>query len=121
AEATKDVKPSETTRPEAAVSRAQNGETPELDVSRSWTNDGLTAVLDQPAASAAPNPRPGPPAGLTPAMIMRLQAPSGNAAVAEWLQNQRPAQPAAALAPMASATTLAPPSKPEVAPAPRPE
>ena len=49
---------------------------------------------------------------------MRLQATSGNAAVAEWLQNQRPAQPASALAPMASAATLAPPSKPEVASAP---
>src|SRR3989442_9494159 len=89
AEATTDVlKAPETQRREASPTPAHEAASPEHEPSRALSNEGLMSVLDRPRAAGRPNLPP----ELTPALLMRLQAPSGNAAVAALLATRPPVQ-----------------------------
>src|SRR3989442_6319854 len=93
AEATTDVlKAPETQRREASPTPAHEAASPEHEPSRALSNERLMSVLDRPRAAGRPNLPP----ELTPALLMRLQATSGNAAVAALLADPEPG-PASAL------------------------
>src|SRR3989442_4378562 len=89
AEATTDVlKAPETQRREASPTPAHEAASPEHEPSRALSNEGLMSVLDRPRAAGRPNLPP----ELTPALLLRLQATSGNAAVAALLATRPPVQ-----------------------------
>src|SRR2546422_6857042 len=83
---TDDLKAPETQRREASPTPAHEAASPEHEPSRALSNEGLMSVLDRPRAAGRPNLPP----ELTPALLMRLQATSGNAAVAAFLATRPP-------------------------------